>query len=1003
MKTPRISAILPLILALACCASGDETTALSLGIHNVGAMYVPDMGLVMKYGLCSGFPDDAFVTSVRYYVSLVDSEWYVGREGWKSEINFWCSDYEIYIGNDTHGVYYQCVWDHKGGRTDEGWDDDADDDYDIWLNDRTLAKAFDGDPVNQRWYVCVKDTASHGLPGFGGLGKLLRIELTITYRVPAKPDLCDGGEAYRSFSPRTVVAGQPGQSLEVRFLMENRGDGPTGGFEIAAYASVDAAIRNSDYLLFWEGHLGMQPSSDRSAVLRGTFPTNIPAGTYYVGWIIDANGRVAESDETNNTAYKEGYQLTVLGDEPEPDVQVPDVVGMARADAESTLTSTGLAVGAISEAHSDTVPKGHVISQDPAAGTWVSGGSAVDLVISAGPPVPGLVAHWKLDEDRGTVAHDSAADNDGILYGGPVWQPAGGVIDGALEFDGMDDYVDCGNDASLNITDQMTIAAWIATQDSGNSEFNPYVTKGDHSYALKHNMWNNLAFTIYDVDWHTAWFPVGSSYNGDWHHVAGTYDGRVVKLYVDGILEGTTTHTGSIAGTTDNVNMARNSEITDRSYDGMLDDVRIYSYALSPAEIGQLVWPDPQVVPGKALYVLTRSGIVHVSLTGAQQMLLDAHQTSRDLEIRDNTLYVTDKTRGGDIVVYDLQGNYRQRIAVRLQAGEYTRFVVLPDERFALLDNTNDRVFFIDNQGNLLGTTPIQDPRGSSQHLDGLVVGNRLIVSQDGQQRVLQVDLTSYEASLFKDLGSLSDRLGPITYADGAYYICGTRTVYAFTASGSAAPVAELPEGNITGIAVVDGTAYVSVNFTGEIYAVDLHSGAAGVLASGLDYPVDLECGTALESAAETEHFELRMQAGALGVPDADSACWVFTEPYLTSLPPIPTWAPEGAVVARIEYKLAVRGPDLRCRDYEIHLDNDPYDSDPGVRLYDNQGGLTDEGYDDDVENDRDLELGWTATHVFDGQSVHQDWTVCVSDTVSGHSGYLAELCLHIFYEVDSD
>jgi hypothetical protein len=52
-----------------------------------------------------------------------------------------------------------------------------------------------------------------------------------------------------------------------------------------------------------------------------------------------------------------------------------------------------------------------------------------------------LVAYWKLDETEGTIANDSLADNDGILNGNPVWDPDSGKFGGALQFDGIDDYV----------------------------------------------------------------------------------------------------------------------------------------------------------------------------------------------------------------------------------------------------------------------------------------------------------------------------------------------------------------------------------------------------------------------------------------------------------------------------------------------------------------------------------------------------------------------------------
>jgi hypothetical protein len=582
MKTKKMLAIFMLSLGLAFSASAYDGSS---EYWWDGSINIPNGGRICLDVTISDAPAEAYVTAVLYRVDVQpkgDPE------------DFWCRDYEIYLSNDTHGgpVDHLCVWDNEGGKTDEGQDDDPEDDSSIFLQ-RLLPTAFDDEPVNQKWYVCVRDNVIRPLP-YVGLGRLKRAGWKINYHV-LEPDLYDAGEAYRSFSPKMVIAGQSGQSFEVGFRIENGGDGYADSFSVKIYVSDDTYISDSDYLFSSVSHLSMGPSQVRDLHEQGTFPTNIPAGTYYVGWIIDAYDEVAESDETNNAAYKEGYRLTVLGSEPEPDVQVPDVVGMAQADAESTITSAaGLAVGTISDAHSDTVPEGHVISQDPAAGTWVYSGSAVDLVISAGPTVAGLIAHWKLDETEGAIAHDSAGDNDGILYGGTTWQPTGGFIDGALEFDGVDDYVDCGNDASLDITDEITVAAWVKTNDANNGEHNPYVTKGDYSYALKHFGLNSIEFFIYDnAWWQVVQFPVDSSFNDVWHHIAGTYDGSELKLYLNGRLQSTTLHIGHIASSSDNVNMARNSEATFRFYDGLLDDVRIYNCALSPDEIIQLVCTDP--------------------------------------------------------------------------------------------------------------------------------------------------------------------------------------------------------------------------------------------------------------------------------------------------------------------------------------------------------------------------------------------------------------------------
>ncbi len=75
-------------------------------------------------------------------------------------------------------------------------------------------------------------------------------------------------------------------------------------------------------------------------------------------------------------------------------VSVPDVTGMTQANAQAAIVAAGLVVGTVTEAYSNTVPPGNVISQDPLGGTQVSKGSTVNLTISKGVtagPVPNLI------------------------------------------------------------------------------------------------------------------------------------------------------------------------------------------------------------------------------------------------------------------------------------------------------------------------------------------------------------------------------------------------------------------------------------------------------------------------------------------------------------------------------------------------------------------------------------------------------------------------------------
>jgi hypothetical protein len=194
------------------------------------------------------------------------------------------------------------------------------------------------------------------------------------------------------------------------------------------------------------------------------------------------------------------------------------------------------------------------------------------------PTAPVLAAWWKLDNN----AQDSSGNgNNGTLNGGPTYVT--GKLGGALSLDGIDDYVDCGNAASLNITDTITVAAWVKTSDTENGQHNEYIAKGDQSYALKHNAGNYIEFFIYDAgNWHAVQTPgLTMAFNNAWHHLAGTYDGTQIKLFLDGKLVASRLYKGGIATSTYNLNIGRNAEYTDRLYYGLIDDVRIYHGAFA--------------------------------------------------------------------------------------------------------------------------------------------------------------------------------------------------------------------------------------------------------------------------------------------------------------------------------------------------------------------------------------------------------------------------------------
>jgi hypothetical protein len=198
----------------------------------------------------------------------------------------------------------------------------------------------------------------------------------------------------------------------------------------------------------------------------------------------------------------------------------------------------------------------------------------------------GLVGWWKFDESQGTTAADSSGNgNDGTLIGSPVWRPQGGKIGGALEFSGKGDYVKIANESAFNITSQITVAAWVNIT-SVPQEWTGIVTKGDTAWRLSTSFANNVFhFGTAREDYLNGSTTVSS---GQWHHVACVYDGQKMSIYVDGKLDVSKPRSGPIATNNFPVCIGENIELTGHCWNGLIDDVRVYSYALSENEIAAL-------------------------------------------------------------------------------------------------------------------------------------------------------------------------------------------------------------------------------------------------------------------------------------------------------------------------------------------------------------------------------------------------------------------------------
>jgi len=195
-------------------------------------------------------------------------------------------------------------------------------------------------------------------------------------------------------------------------------------------------------------------------------------------------------------------------------------------------------------------------------------------------PEPGLVAHWSLDEADGVVAADSLEANNGTLVGDPIWQPAGGKIKGALQFDGIDNYV-----STPFVLDPsrgpFSVFAWV----KGGAPGQVILSQEKGADWLMADATGGTLTTQLRYMGRFAGAPLTSQaviVNGDWHRVGFVWDGSNRILYADGAEVGRDTQTGlpvSIGGLT----IGAGSTLAPGSFwSGLIDDVRIYDRVVKP-------------------------------------------------------------------------------------------------------------------------------------------------------------------------------------------------------------------------------------------------------------------------------------------------------------------------------------------------------------------------------------------------------------------------------------
>lgn len=210
----------------------------------------------------------------------------------------------------------------------------------------------------------------------------------------------------------------------------------------------------------------------------------------------------------------------------------------------------------------------------------LAGGSA-----HADAATPGLSAAYAFSEGTGLQTADASGNGNSGTLSGATWAGAGKFGSG-VTFDGTNDWVTVPDAASLDLTTGLTLEAWVR----------PTVSSGTRTVALKEHG-ATLAYALYAssggspratiVTGGTQWKATGPSALpvNSWTHLAMTYSGTRLLLFVNGVQQASKSTTGALPNSSGPLRIGGNAVFTSQWFAGQLDELRVYNRALSAAEI----------------------------------------------------------------------------------------------------------------------------------------------------------------------------------------------------------------------------------------------------------------------------------------------------------------------------------------------------------------------------------------------------------------------------------
>src|SRR5215470_17727312 len=213
---------------------------------------------------------------------------------------------------------------------------------------------------------------------------------------------------------------------------------------------------------------------------------------------------------------------------------------------------------------------------------------AIGVPALAGAPASmaatGLVAAYGFDDGSGTTVTDASGNGHTGTIANATWATAG-KYGKALQFNGTNAVVTIPDATSLHLSTAMTLEAWV-NPTTINSAWRDVVYKGDDNYYLEGSSQpsGRPIGGVTAGGSHGEAFATANLPTGTWSFLAATYDGATVRLYINGTQVASIAHTGTIASSTNPLQIGGDN-IYGQFFAGLIDDVRVYNVALTATQI----------------------------------------------------------------------------------------------------------------------------------------------------------------------------------------------------------------------------------------------------------------------------------------------------------------------------------------------------------------------------------------------------------------------------------